>query len=70
MFKVWQNNARRNGNIPGGLVGRLGDKVKEFIRLNTGDAAGDPYAKKMAPLVPRFDATRDWTPAEARGPAG
>ena len=65
LFKVWQDHARRNGKIPGGLVGRLGDKVKEFIRLNTGDASGDPYAKRMAPLVPRFDAARDWTPAEA-----
>ena len=65
LFKVWQDHARKNGNIPGGLVGRLGDKVKEFIRINTGDASGDPYAKKMAPLVPRFDAARDWTPAEA-----
>ena len=45
--------------FPGGLVGRLGDKVQEFIRLNTGDASGDPYAKKMAPLVARIDASRD-----------
>jgi beta-lactamase regulating signal transducer with metallopeptidase domain len=65
LFQVWQDNARRSGTIPGGLVGRLGDKVKEFIRLNTGDAGGDVYAKKMAPLVPRCDATRDWTPDEA-----
>ncbi len=65
LFKVWRDNARRNGAIPGGLVGRVGDKVKEFIRNNTGDASGDPYAKKMAPLVPRFDATRDWPPPEA-----
>ena len=64
-FKVWQDNARRNGNIPGGLVGRLGDNVKELIRLNTGDGAGDAFAKRMAPLLPRFDAARDWTPAEA-----
>ncbi|HKD35710.1 MAG TPA: hypothetical protein VKB78_02890, partial [Pirellulales bacterium] len=39
-------------------------KVKEFIKNNTGDASGDPYAKKMAPIVPRLDASRDWTPAE------
>jgi beta-lactamase regulating signal transducer with metallopeptidase domain len=65
LFKVWEDNARRSGNIPGGLVGHLGDKVNEFIRINTGDASGDPYAKRMAPLVPRFDAARDWTPAEA-----
>ena len=64
LFRAWQGHARSNGDIPGGLVGRLGDKVKEFIRLNTGDAAGDPYAKKMAPLVPRLDAARDRSPAE------
>ena len=51
-------------DFPGGLVGRLGDKVKEFIRNNTGDASGDPYAKKMAPLALRLDAARDWTPTE------
>ena len=65
LFNLWQDHARKNGNIPGGLIGRLGDKTKEFIRANTGDKSGDPYAKKMAPLVPRFDAARDWTPAEA-----
>jgi beta-lactamase regulating signal transducer with metallopeptidase domain len=64
LLDVWRHHARVNGNFPGGLVGRLGEKVREFIRNNTGDAAGDPYAKKMAPLVPRFDASRDWTPAE------
>lgn len=68
LFKTWQDHARKNGNIPGGLVDRLGDKVKEFIRYNTGDKSGEPYAKKMALLVPRFDAgraaSRDWTPAE------
>lgn len=65
LFKLWQHHARGNGDIPGGLVSRLGDKVDEFIRNNTGDAAGDPYAKKMAPLVPRFDSTRDWKLEEA-----
>jgi len=64
LFKMWQNNARKNGDIPGGLIGRLEDKVKEFIRNNTGDAGGDSYAKKMAPLLPRFDATRDWKQAD------
>ena len=64
LLKVWQHRKRLNGNFPGGLVGRLGDKMKEFIRINTGDAGGDAYAKKMAPLLPRIDASRDWTPAE------
>lgn len=66
LFKLWQYHARANGNFPGGLVDRLGDKVKEFIRNNTGHVGGDAYAKKMAPLVPRFEAARDrdWKPAE------
>jgi hypothetical protein len=64
LFRAWQDYTRANGNFPGGLIARLGEKVKEFIRNNTGDAGGDPYAKKMAPLLPRIDATHDWTPAE------
>jgi beta-lactamase regulating signal transducer with metallopeptidase domain len=64
LLSVWQHHARGNGNFPGGLVGRLGDKVQYFIRINTGDTAGGPYAKAMSLLVRRFDAMRDWTPAE------
>ena len=65
LYKVWQHNARKNGNIPGGFIGRLSAKVNEFIRVDSADAAGAPYAKKMEPLVPRFDAARDWTLAQA-----
>lgn len=65
LFKVWLANARVNGKIPGGCIARLGDRVKEFVRANTGDKSGDPYAKKMEPLVPRLDGARDWQPAEA-----
>jgi beta-lactamase regulating signal transducer with metallopeptidase domain len=64
LYKMWHDHARANGNFPGGLVGRLGEKIKEFIRFNTGDVSGDPYAKKMAPLLPRIDASRDWKPQE------
>lgn len=62
LFRMWQAQARSNGDIPGGLVSRLAEKVKEFIRNNTGDLSGDSHAKKMAPLVDRFDATGDWKP--------
>jgi hypothetical protein len=65
LFKVWLAHARTNGKIPGGCVARLGDKVSQFVRANTGDKSGEPYAKKMEPLVPRLDGTRDWQPAEA-----
>jgi beta-lactamase regulating signal transducer with metallopeptidase domain len=64
LFNLWLDHARNNGNFPGGLVGRLGDNVKLFIKNNTGDKGGDAYAKKMTPLLPRFEASRDWTPAE------
>ena len=56
---------RVNGKIPGGCITRLGDRVKEFVRGNLADKAGEPYAKRMEPLVSRLDGTRDWQPAEA-----
>ena len=65
LFQKWQASARGDGKIPGGLIGRLGAKVNEFIRNNTGDNSGDPFAKKFEPLVARFDASHDWTPADA-----
>ncbi|HEX3314031.1 MAG TPA: DUF1549 domain-containing protein, partial [Gemmataceae bacterium] len=65
LFRRWQESARQNGKTPGGLVVRLGDMVKEFIRNNTGDPAGDPFARRMAPLVTRFGTLHDWTPADA-----
>ncbi|HEX2749002.1 MAG TPA: hypothetical protein VHM91_13435, partial [Verrucomicrobiales bacterium] len=64
LFNLWRHHTRQNGYFPGGLIARLSEKVNEFIRNNTGDASGDPYAKKMAPVVPRLDATRDWKPFE------
>ncbi len=65
LYKVWQHGARKSGNIPGGFLGRLGQKVNEFIRVNSADASGAPYARKMEPLAARIIATRDWTLAEA-----
>ena len=64
LFKVWQDSARLNGDIPGGLVSVLHDKVKEFIRHNEPDASGAPYAAKMKRLEPRFGELRDWKPAD------
>ena len=65
LYKVWQHGARMNGNIPGGFLGQLGQKVNEFIRVNAADVSGAHYATKMEPLAPRIIATRDWTLAEA-----
>lgn len=56
----WKKYARKNGDIPGGLIERLHGKVKEFIRNNTGDKSGDSYAKKMAPIEAKIDSSRDW----------
>ena len=65
LFKVWLYHARVNGKVPGGHIARLGERVQEFVRGNLADKAGEPYAKKMEPLVSRLDGTRDWQPAEA-----
>ncbi len=59
-FRYCVDHARLNGDIPGGLISRLHDMVQEFIRLNTGDQSGDSYAKKMQPLVARFENKGDW----------
>ncbi len=64
LFKRWQDTARRNGDIPGGLLSILHGKVKEFIRNNEPDASGGPFAKKMKPLEPRFSNKGDWKPVD------
>ena len=50
---------------PAGLSRELGERVKEFVKANAADKSGAPYAKRMEPLVPRLDGTRDWQPPEA-----
>ncbi|MCA9189841.1 MAG: M56 family metallopeptidase [Pirellulaceae bacterium] len=64
LYKLWQANSRLNGDIPGGLLHMLQLKVQEFIGNNLGDSGGDAFAKKMAPLMSRFDDTGDWKPAD------
>lgn len=64
LFRYCVDHARLNNEIPGGLISRLRDKVQEFIQLNDGDQFGDPYAKKMQPLVARFEKTGDWNQAD------
>jgi beta-lactamase regulating signal transducer with metallopeptidase domain len=71
LFKEWLFHARVNGKIPGGYIARLGERVKEFISANAADPAGEPYAKRMEPLISRLGLLpppvpqRDWQPAEA-----
>ncbi|MGB7328583.1 MAG: DUF1549 domain-containing protein, partial [Rubripirellula sp.] len=64
LFRYCIDHARLNGEIPGGLINRLHDSVLEFIRLNTGDTSGDPYAKKMQPIIARFEPKGDWKQAD------
>ncbi|MGZ0173877.1 MAG: hypothetical protein ACKVHE_30575, partial [Planctomycetales bacterium] len=61
LFRIWQAHARTDGKIPGAWVGQLGEWVKYFIELNDGGA----LAPKFKTLLPRFDATHDWTQADA-----
>jgi beta-lactamase regulating signal transducer with metallopeptidase domain len=68
LFKYWQANARVDGKIPGGLIGNLGEKMKRTISLNKDDSpANHDYAMRLAKLLPRFDATHDWTQSDAIG---
>lgn len=64
LFRYCVDHARLNNEIPGGLISRLHDKVQEFIQLNAGDQFGDPYAKKMQPLLARFENKGDWNQAD------
>ncbi len=65
LFRYCIDHARLNGDIPGGLISRLHDLVKEFIQLNSGDQYGDAYAKKMQPLLTRFEHKGDWKQEDA-----
>ncbi|MFO1065480.1 MAG: M56 family metallopeptidase [Pirellulales bacterium] len=60
LFRFCIDRARLSGKVPGGLIGKLQELVEEFIRNNSGDASGDPYAKKMQPLTARLDKHKDW----------
>jgi hypothetical protein len=54
LFKMWNDSLRRNGDIPGGLMAMLNDKVQEFILANGDDAAGRVVAEKLKVLAGRF----------------
>lgn len=61
LYDIWQRYARSNGDIPGGLIGELAAAVKQFIKLNPNWET----VPKLNELLPRFEATRDWKPADA-----
>lgn len=63
LLKSWTTAARIDGNIPGALIGQLGESVKTFIKNNpTWETT--PQLQKM---LPRFDASRDWLGQDAVG---
>lgn len=65
VFRNWQARARTDGKIPGALIGELAGWVRYFVELNDGAGEGGEMSKRFKELLPRFDATRDWSPIEA-----
>ncbi|MEX2286164.1 MAG: M56 family metallopeptidase [Planctomycetaceae bacterium] len=61
LFKVWTAGARGNGKIPGALIGLLAESVTTFTKYNP-TWKTTPQLLKM---LPRLDATRDWSGQEA-----
>ncbi|MEI8212696.1 MAG: hypothetical protein WCI02_11150 [Planctomycetota bacterium] len=60
LFDHFVRDTRLDGRIPNGMMQLLGERTEHFIQLNTGDAFGDTVARKMQPLVARFERTVDW----------
>ena len=65
LFRIWQEHARTDGKIPGAWIGQLGEWVKYFIELNDGAGESGGLSAKFKMLLPRFDATHDWTQMDA-----
>ncbi len=61
LFGEWKKSAYANGKIPGALIGKLADEVRKYATAHPNLHSGQQLPK----LLPRFDASRDWTPAEA-----
>lgn len=64
LFESMMLDVRRDGTIPNGWLQLLGQTTRQFIQNNTGDTSGDAYARKMLPLVARFDRKTDWEQSE------
>jgi len=61
LLKSWTTAARADGQIPGAVIGKLGESVKTFIKNNpTWETT--PQLQKM---LPRFDTSRDWSGPDA-----
>ena len=61
LFTTWVACARRNGRVPGAMIGRLKASVELFIKNNP-TWKTTPALKEM---LPSLDASRDWNGIEA-----
>lgn len=61
LYKIWNNGARRDGKIPGALIGDLANSMRTFVKNNP-TWATTPQLVKM---LPRLDATQDWSARDA-----
>ena len=53
--------AATDGKIPGALIGQVGAEIESYIKQYPGDDKSPGLVK----LLPRLDASRDWTQADA-----
>ncbi len=60
LFAIWQKSVLPNGRIPGALIGKLAEAVKAYVKAKPNYDSAD----KLPKLLPRFDASHDWTPAD------
>lgn len=63
LYKSWTTAARRDGKLPGAVIGQLAESVRTFIKNNP-TWATTPQLQKM---LPRFDASHDWNGQDAVG---
>ncbi|MGA2496728.1 MAG: DUF1549 domain-containing protein [Tepidisphaeraceae bacterium] len=63
LYKSWTTAARRDGKLPGALIGQLAQSVKTYIKGNP-TWVTTPQLEKM---LPRFDAAHDWNGQDAVG---
>ncbi|MEO8351303.1 MAG: M56 family metallopeptidase, partial [Chthoniobacteraceae bacterium] len=61
LFGEWKKSAYADAKIPGELIGKLAKEVRKYAEANPNLFSGQQLPK----LLPRFDASRNWTPAEA-----
>lgn len=61
LYNSWTSASRVDGKIPGGVIAMLAESVKTFIKNNP----TWPTTPRLEKMLPRFDASRDWSGPEA-----